>query len=312
MRFAKAEIFVIKLIVAIVAMAIGLSWAKGVEVTYIGYTVPVIVGILFIGLGQFYRRVRIHEPIAASATVFGLSFLLMQFTVALNYMYLPYSFFGFDQQLAAIDASFGFVWSDFVTAVAGYTLFINALHTVYSSSFNQIILVILVLGLAAKIDDLHTYMVALSLGVLICISIWALAPSSSPVAFQPLADEVAKQLNLALNPAIGAELRRLAVEGIVSYPPSRYEGLVGFPSFHTVMLIATVYAVRNVKLVFWPALAWNLAMFPAIMIHGAHNLVDVFGGLAVAAFSIYCAKKVVEVGPSTRLSPDVIVAQPSH
>jgi PAP2 superfamily len=293
MRFAKPELFVLKLIAAMVAIIIGLSTAKGIKVEYLSFTMAIIICLFFIALGQFYRRVRIHESIAASATVFGLSFMLTQFAVALNYMYLPYSFFGFDQQLAAFDARLGYVWSDFVTLVAPYKQTMDALKIVYSSSFNQIVLVIVILGLASKIDDLHTYMVTLSLGLLICISVWALFPSSSPVGFQPLPDEIADQLGLVLNAAKGAELRRLAVEGIVAYPPPQLEGLIGFPSFHTVMLVATVYAVRNVKLAFWPILAWNLAMFPAILIHGAHNLVDVFGGLAVVAFSIYCATKVM-------------------
>jgi hypothetical protein len=293
MLFAKPEKFVIKLIFTMVAMIIGLGWAKGIKIEFLSFTLAIAICLFFLGLGQFYRRVRIHEPIAASATVFGLAFMLTQFAVALNYMYLPYAYFGFDQQLAMFDASMAFVWSDFVRFFADYGLAIDALRIVYSSSFNQIILVIVVLGLASKIDDLHVYMVTLAIGVLICISIWSLFPSSSPVGFQPLADDVAKQLNLTLNAARGAELRRLAVEGITAYPPKAMEGLIGFPSFHTVMLVATVYAVRNVKLVFWPALMWNLAMFPAILIHGAHNLVDVFGGLAVAAFSIYCANKIM-------------------
>jgi hypothetical protein len=307
MLFAKPEKFVIKLIFTIVAIIIGLGWAKGIKIEFLSFTMAIAICLFFLGLGQFYRRVRIHEPIAASATVFGLAFMLTQFAVALNYMYLPYTYLGFDQQLAVVDASIGFVWSDFVNYFAGYSLAIDALRTVYTSSLTQIILAIVVLGLASKIDDLHIYIITLALGVLICISIWALFPSSSPVGFQPLADDVAKQLNLIQNAAKGAELRRLAVEGISVYPPKAMEGLIGFPSFHTVMLVATVYAVRHVKLVFWPALMWNLAMFPAILIHGAHNLVDIFGGLAVAAFSIYCAKKITGVGTAVpaQFSPAV-------
>lgn len=294
MRFAKPEIFVIKLTLALIAMVIGLGWAKGIKIEYVSFTLTVSICVFFIALGQFYRRVRINEPIATSATVFGLAFILSQFAVALNYMYLPYTYFGFDQQLAAIDASMGYVWSDFVTYFAGYTFAIDVLRTVYSSSLNQILLAILVLGLAYKIDDLHVFLVSLTLGLLICISVWSLFPSSSPVGFQPLAEDVAKQLNLTMNAVKGAELRRLAVEGISVYPPKQFEGMIGFPSFHTVMLVATVHAVRNVKLVFWPALIWNLFMLPAILIHGAHNLVDVFAGVAVVAFSIYCANKIVD------------------
>jgi PAP2 superfamily len=293
MRFANAEIFVIKLIFTLVALIVGLGWAKGIKIEYLSFILAIGICLFFVAIGQFYRRVRIDESIAASATVIGLGFIVSQFAVALNYVYLPYSFFGFDQKLAAADAFFGFVWSDFVTAVAPHQQLVDVLRTIYSSSFSQVMVVILALGVASKINNLHSYLISLTLGLLICISIWALFPSSSPVGFQPLSVEIAKQLNLALNPETGALLRRFAVEGISSYPPKELAGMIGFPSFHTVVLATTVYAARGSRLVFWPLAIWNLGMIPGILIHGAHNLVDVFGGLTVAAFCIYCAKRVM-------------------
>ena len=292
MRFAKSELFVIKLIVTLVALIMGLSWAKGITVDYSSFSLAIGVCTVLLAIGQFYRRVRIHEPLAASVNALGLAFLLAQFAGALNYLYLPYIRFGVDQQLAVYDAAMGYVWSDFVTYFADYTLLLDVLRTVYMSSLWQILTVILFLGLASKTDDLHAYLVTLSLGLLICISIWSIFPSSSPVAFQQLPDIVAEKLNLVFNAARGFEVQKLATEGITHFPPKVLEGVIGFPSFHTVMLVATVYAVRNLKLIFWPALLWNLMMFPAILIHGAHNLVDVFAGIAVAVFCIYCRNKV--------------------
>jgi hypothetical protein len=295
MRFTKPEYFVIKIIFTSVTAVILLAYIKGIEIEYANsmFKITAAIVIFLLALGQFYRRVRINEPIAVLATVSALLLMMFHSAMALNYMYLPYAYFGFDQQLANIDASIGYVWSDFVTYAADYKFLTDALRVVYTSSFEQILLAILILGLASKIHDLYVFLITLTLSLLICISVWSLFPSSSTVTFQPLAEDVAKQLDLIVNATLGEELVRLSVEGINTYPPKKLEGLIGFPSFHTVMLVLTVYAVRNVKVAFFPALLWNLAMFPALLIHGAHNLVDMFAGLAVAAFSIYCAKKIV-------------------
>lgn len=302
MKFVNAELFVIKIMAALVILVAGLAFAKGITVNIAPFNETLLCGLAFILLGQFYRTFRIHEPLAASLTTIGLLQIFVEIALALNYMYLPYLFFGFDQTLANVDAMYGFVWSDFAARFADMPLLMDLLRTVYNSSFIQILLMFPILGLAAKVRDLHILMLTLVIGVLTCVSIWALFPSSSPAGFQPLPADIANKLDLLLSAGVGAELIRLAQEGVSAYPPESMAGLIGFPSFHTVMLVITVYAARNVRVIFYPVLLWNLAMVPAILLHGAHNLIDVFAGIAVAVFSIYCAKKINAVNEPQALA----------
>ncbi len=64
------------------------------------------------------------------------------------------------------------------------------------------------------------------------------------------------------------------------------EGLVTFPSFHTVLGIITTYALRDTRWIAIPALLLNGTMILATLPEGGHHLVDVIAGGAIAVISI--------------------------
>jgi membrane-associated phospholipid phosphatase len=132
-----------------------------------------------------------------------------------------------------------------------------------------------------------------------------LFPSSTPAAFQELSPEVVSKLNLVLSAELGQWLAAIGQSGLQTLDPSALGGIVGFPSFHTVMAILILRYSKefNGGLAFYSTL--NLLMIPAILLHGAHNLVDVFGGLAVAAVTIWLTE-----ANATFISPNAMRAEP--
>ena len=75
--------------------------------------------------------------------------------------------------------------------------------------------------------------------------------------------------------------------------------LISFPSMHTVMAaMAVAYSRRTFA--FWPLVVLNTLMVPAILIHGEHHLIDIFGGLALFAIT-WAWVRVLVPGEATSL-----------
>ncbi|MGB8818518.1 MAG: hypothetical protein WCC66_11415, partial [Rhizobiaceae bacterium] len=62
----------------------------------------------------------------------------------------------------------------------------------------------------------------------------------------------------------------------------------------TVLAFTTLYYSRSIRLVHMPVMLLVFLMVPAILIHGSHNLIDVFGGLCVTLASIVIAGRLVD------------------
>jgi membrane-associated phospholipid phosphatase len=110
---------------------------------------------------------------------------------------------------------------------------------------------------------------------------------------------------MVLVPAAGAFTQHTPVGGDFSHWPffrtfqalrsdanpivdfSKSEGLVTFPSFHTVLAVITAYALRDLRILFWIILALNSLVIVSTLPEGGHYLVDVVAGILVAGISIF-------------------------
>ena len=135
-------------------------------------------------------------------------------------------------------------------------------------------------------------MLAVVIGGLITIEVWALFPSSTPAAFQALPADVAARLGLIVSPQQGSWLVTLSYEGLARISPNELVGIVGFPSYHTVLALLSVWFARKVRFLLIPIMVINSLMLPAILLHGSHNLIDVFGGICVTIVSIWFSEKI--------------------
>lgn len=294
--FERTERCVIVGLVLVAALSLALSSWRGVPVAWRLYDVALVFDFFFILLGQFYRTVRSNPSIASAATAVGLLLMAGQLLPVFNYLLLPYKFPAMDQLLADADSLLGFRWSAFAEWMAQFPEFCAFLRTVYASTSWQMAGMIFLLGLVGRTGEVSRMMLASFLGAAVTICLWSLFPSSTPVAFQALSTEAASALKLAVDAPMGAELVRLSYEGVSLVTPANMLGMVGFPSFHTVMMLLVVWYARTVRFAWVPVMTWNLFMPAAILLHGAHNLIDVFGGVAVTALSIWLADHIAGEG----------------
>jgi hypothetical protein len=167
------------------------------------------------------------------------------------------------------------------------------LGVVYLSSLLQMIFVICLLGFSGRAGDLERFMFAGILAGLATIAIWAVMPSSGPSAYLHIPAETADKIRLVVGASYGAELNRLAIEGPALISLRDALGLIAFPSFHTVMACLAVWFTMGFPRVFPVFAVINILMLPAILVHGGHHLVDVFGGLAVFVAALVVARAFV-------------------
>ena len=294
MKFNRAEICVLWLTGCAVLVCAALAFAKGVTIEFATFAWSASFNLVMILIGQFYRTFRPDERIATVIT--AISFLMVSGQVfsTLTYLNLPYRVHGGDQFFAQVDAALGFHWATFVIAAAQYPVFCNILKEVYLSCAWQIAATILALGYVSRFTEIGKFMFALLIGAAITTGVWVIFPSSTPAAFQTLPADVASQLGLVVSPEQGAWLVKISYEGLSSIGNKTIVGTIGFPSYHTVLAFTTLYYSRHVRFVHVPIALLTILMVPAILIHGSHNLIDVFGGLAVTLASIVIAGRLVD------------------
>jgi hypothetical protein len=294
MKFNRAELCVLWLTGGAVLMCAALAFGKGVTIELSTFVWSAAFNLVMISVGQFYRIVRPDQRIATVIT--AVSFLMVSGQVfsTLTYLNLPYRIHGGDQFFAQVDAALGFHWASFVIAASKYPLLCDILKQVYLSCPWQIAATILALGYVARFTDIGKFMLALLGGAAITTAVWAFFPSSTPAAFQSLPADVAAQLGLVVSPEQGAWLVKISHEGLPSIGKNTTAGTIGFPSYHTVLAFTTLYYSRHVRFVHVPVALLTVLMVPAILIHGSHNLIDVFGGLAVTLASIVIAGRLVD------------------
>ncbi len=239
------------------------------------------VGLLFVG--QYLRgpkaAPRLSQFAIANAIYIGFSGVI----AILIYLRFPIADPLIDTQLAQMDAWLGFSWEGFVTWLAQYPAFGSFLAPVYLSSLPQLFILIGVLALMGHATRLNRALITGIFSLCFTVAFWWIWPSVGPSAYITIPSETAEAIGLFHGPELGAKLARLVSEGTPLIHPGDIMGTIAFPSYHTVMMLVVIWYLRGIWL-FWPALAFNALMVPAILSHGGHYLIDALGGLI--AFSI--------------------------
>ncbi|NTF07383.1 hypothetical protein G6L37_14655 [Agrobacterium rubi] len=294
MRLLPAERFFAFVVVALALADAILIVAKGMAIDWLGYALPGAAALALIGGGQYYRMYRGEERIALALTASGLFILFTLVASVFNYLLLPIRTAPADSMLVQVDAMFGYNWLKAVSLVAEWPAVSRTLFYVYFSSLPQLVFVVLLLGFSGKANALWHFLLTGVLGVMGCIAIWFVFPTFGPSTLYTLSSDLLSKIELGVTPQYGEELLRLGRDGPTYISPTNVLGLIGFPSFHTVMACMSAVFLARFRWVFPFAVALNTAMVPAILVHGGHHLSDVFGGIAMFVVAYLLARKVLE------------------
>lgn len=278
------------LVGALAATCVTVAALTGQQVHWSSFAAGAVpaLGLMLVGI---YARVQAGRPqLALLAIANSLYLAFTAVTTLLIYLRFPVTSPVLDPMLIEIDAMLGYSWPGFVETVAAWPTIAWLLGWIYLSSLVQLLVLVGYLALTNRPRALSGALLTGSLSLVLTTAIWWIAPSVGPAAFFDIPQDTQAAMGLVTDGAYGAYLRDLVQHGLPVIRAQDIVGTIAFPSYHTVMALLVVWYLRGTRL-FWPALAVNAAMMPAILSHGGHHLVDVAGGFAVfgvAAWASTC------------------------
>ncbi|WP_300177172.1 phosphatase PAP2 family protein [Bradyrhizobium sp.] len=154
--------------------------------------------------------------------------------------------------------------------------------------------IILTMGL--QLIRLQQFILAITIALIVTIAISTFLPAIgtyyglnlSPAEKFPLLDSTnyAAQLRDIMALRDGS-LRHLEL--------FKLAGIVSFPSFHTASAVLYIWALWPVRGFRWLTIGINTWMIAATPVIGAHYIIDVVGGAAVAGGSIFLASRLFQM-----------------
>lgn len=179
-----------------------------------------------------------------------------------------------DQQLAALDRILDFDWRTWLALVNRHPAIETVFWAAYSSLFPQIILSVAWFTWIGWPQRNAELLANATLALLLTTAIFCLFPAFGPGVGVP-----------GFELAYVDDLTGLRNGTLPSLDVMLLKGVITFPSFHAVLAVLFVWSHRG-SISLAPAAALNTVMLLAIPSEGGHYLVDIFGGLAVAAITI--------------------------
>jgi len=197
-----------------------------------------------------------------------------------------------DALLASVDRALGFDWPGFLTTTNSSPLLVELLTSAYQTTDRVIVLVIIWLALQRRGERLAEFMAILSLStVALCLGMLLLPAAGAFAFFEPapeLFGNYAAQGQLWPFAQAFTMLRNGTLSVIEL---SALQGIVSFPSFHTMLGIMTTYALRDTRWLFIPVLLLNAIMIVSTLPVGGHHLADVLAGAGLTFAAILLVRR---------------------
>jgi membrane-associated phospholipid phosphatase len=256
---------------------------------------PAFAAILLIVGARFFHVIRpdpglfvLVETIAQIFVGFALAGILSYLALSTNHTLI-------DPYLSAADRALGFDWPGFIIRVQAHPLLDRFLFLAYRGSVPQLLVIAFLLSWRedGRLRELSgTILISLVLAIAVSAALPAISAYPYYGAEHPgIVAEIGVPDLFALR---DGSLRLLDLR--------RMDGLVCFPSFHVVLSLLFVHALRGRRMLFALAIAVNAAIILSTLTAGGHYLVDLFGGAGVAAASVALYRTVGAYRPVTRRS----------
>jgi PAP2 superfamily len=309
--WTPAERLRFQIIASLVALDAVLLAVGPMRIDTTSLLMPILATSGLLGLAIWYRL----RAEATLATIIAGTAQLIAFTAAgavLNYALMPHSGPLMDPFFYGIDQAVGIHWPSLFEAIKSHSWLSALLSTAYLSTLVQVALVVPLLGMLQRVRQLDHFLLALMVSLILTIAIWTAFPSfgAGPHLY------ATGQMTAFPGAVLGEDYARLMMAlksgQIREFSLSNAEGLIGFPSYHTVMALLTVYAMRGVRTAFWPMVAWNALVVIAVPVDGAHNVCDAAGGMLVAWASVAASHRLLaRAGTAARIQSETVASAAS-
>ncbi|OAF18936.1 phosphatase PAP2 family protein [Bradyrhizobium neotropicale] len=195
-----------------------------------------------------------------------------------------------DHALLAIDRALGMDPEPIARYVNDHPWLADVLSRGYGLIKWPLLAIPIVLALTARYVRLQLFMLAMSLALAITIAISAVVPAIGTYYGLQLPAAHFPDINTAIYAGQLRDILALRDGSLHELKLFKLSGIVSFPSFHAASAVLYMWALWPVRRIGGIAAALNLLMIAATPVIGAHYMIDVIGGIALAAASIWAAK----------------------
>jgi membrane-associated phospholipid phosphatase len=223
--------------------------------------------------------------VEAYAQVSSISCIAVLVSYEIGSLHVPYR----DALLAQIDHALGLDWVAMTLLVARHEWLQALLRFAYQSFIWQPVVVIGLLALSGAHRRLQVFMLAWAVALAIALGGLALAPARTAwIHFG--AHTSLPDLGVEVGSAQATTLEALRAGGLRNLLNDPLEGIVAFPSFHTVGALLYAWALWEYAWLRWSAVGLNGLMILATPVIGAHYFIDTIAGACVAPAALKVAR----------------------
>lgn len=252
---------------------------------------PLVAVLLLVSF--FYRTMRPNRAFAMTTGILAFFMSLMLVMGPLSYVVVSYDRPLFDAELAALDRALGFDWRALQQATASSAWASMSGALIYGSSGLQMIFAWLVLGWTGQFRRLSIFLGALALSTGTVLLLSGLFPAVGAYVHYGVPNSDLGHLK-----GTGAgvwhlnhfhALRDGSLRHLIL---SKSEGLITFPSYHTVVAVLSGWALWRIGYWKWPMAIYSGLVVATTLPIGGHHLVDLIAGIAVTAAAVALATAV--------------------
>jgi membrane-associated phospholipid phosphatase len=232
-----------------------------------------------------YRFIRRDRGIACMVIGIGqltvVTVMGLMLTYAASTVPLPYRDFEFD----AIDRWLGFEREAYLAVVGRSDTLQKVLGFAYDSLLAQTLLLFIATAAVRRVDRLQSYITAFVIAVMATAVIASFLPAANAVIY---VDKVPTDVSILPDGrhSYFPTLEGLRAGTLRSINLNAMEGLISFPSFHTTAAILLVWALWPIPVLRFFLLPLNFLLIASTPLCGAHYVIDIIGGAAVAFAAI--------------------------
>ncbi len=180
----------------------------------------------------------------------------------------------------------GIDWPANMRGLGRQPLAMHWANRAYASIQWQGSLLILLCCLTGHADRCAAFVLRWMIALALVCGIFALLPCLGPYSYFHIAHSEVPSVGSNIGWHQPHLLTWLRMTGPIRLDPSALDGIVEFPSFHTVAAVLFAWGFWPIRWARWPMLALNLAMIAASIPIGGHYFIDVLAGAVIAWISI--------------------------
>lgn len=256
-----------------------------------GVTIAVALGFVLMAYRHRLSKAELADPkLVFSLGAIGQVLLICAIVGPLSYVAGAAHWPLQDQAFLALDRALGMDPEPIARFVNAHPWLADVLARGYGLIKLPLLGIPIVLALTARYVRLQLFMLAMSLALMITILISAFAPAIGTYYGLQLPAAELPDVNTSIYAAQLRDILALREGSLRELELFKLAGIVSFPSFHAASAVLYMWALWPVRGLGGIAACLNLLMIAATPVIGAHYMVDVIGGVGLAAASIWAAK----------------------